>query len=272
MPRSILVLLAAVQLSANAATFTAKEEGGRRFCRTVELLPFRSPDLPLSMSAHYFWRQKVHAGPQWRNGFRYEFRRSETADLGEILITAVLDTKGYKIPELPLRLESPDLYAFTPDRDSRPKVISQTEWDIAGPVLQFGVDWDARGSLSRLVHRGDRLNQGFASLSRTTAVLFSASGTVDPPKFDISLRGPKGIWFGDVYHIPTRRRVLQIGGRYSRREPSEFVTHAFWLGKNHFVIPLSQDMRRFYICNIEAAVAASLNSSPAVVKPRKNEK
>jgi hypothetical protein len=66
---------------------------------------------------------------------------------------------------------------------------------------------------------------------------------------------------------------LQFKGRYGGgREPDDLITYAFWLGQNHFVLPLSKDMRKFFICNVQAAIADSLNGPPAAVKPREKQK
>jgi hypothetical protein len=85
----LAVSLVGVPPCAFGETFTVREQGGGEFCRTVELPLFSPPDLSQELISVPGLYELVRPGPRWYSVFRYEFRRSEGADLGEILITAV---------------------------------------------------------------------------------------------------------------------------------------------------------------------------------------
>jgi hypothetical protein len=154
----------------------------------------------------------VEPKPEWNDYFHYEFRRSETADTGEILVTVVFDTKPVMRSKPQILIASPDVYAFTPHRSRKPRRVPSAEWAAAGPVLQFvSRDWRDGRYFAGLEHRGEIAAYDHKlSLSREAAVVFGLTGTLDPGWFEIFALGGRGVWFGDVYHVPRKKTRIAV--------------------------------------------------------------
>jgi len=160
---------------------------------------------------------------------------------------------------------SPDRYAIIQQNSKYTMVpVTDSEWEVGRvlPQSKAGADGKAENGkplpyASRTFAPSGRYwwlspsNSTRLSVDKAHLALVSWDGTVNIPEpFGIfqSTR-MKGHYFVDLYHVPTGRRLALIRGTF-RGIPPDFATMSFWIEGPRFIMPASEDMRRFVLCEV----------------------
>jgi hypothetical protein len=92
------------------------------------------------------------------------------------------------------------------------------------------------------------------SINEAYLALFTWNGVVNyPDPFGGVLQSSRkeGRYFFDIYNVANGRKVALIRGRFHDFWPGFLIDLSFWLEGSRFVVPLSDDMRRLAVCEIQ---------------------
>jgi hypothetical protein len=158
-------------------------------------------------------------------------------------------------------LYSPDIYAVVPQKKKAIlEPVDQREWDAARPLPQSHEH--ALGVLERhetnqpllygghtFAPVGSRFENTFISEDKAHLALVSWNGS-DYVGDVLAPRRIRGHFFIDLFHVPGGRRLARIEGTFHNLSPESFAGKAFWIDGPRFVLPLSSNMRRLFLCEI----------------------
>jgi hypothetical protein len=158
-------------------------------------------------------------------------------------------------------LYSPDIYAIVPQKKKAIlEPVDQREWDAARPLPQFHEH--ALGALERhytnqpllydgrtFAPVGSRFETTFISEDKAHLALVSWNGS-DYAGDVLAPRRIRGHFFIDLFHVPGGRRLARIEGTFHNLSPESFAGKSFWIDGPRFVLPLSSNMRRLFLCEI----------------------
>ncbi|MCU1337841.1 MAG: hypothetical protein JWO19_3422 [Bryobacterales bacterium] len=92
------------------------------------------------------------------------------------------------------------------------------------------------------------LSSTLLSVDKAYLALLSWDGTVKIPE-PFGSTHYNGHYFIDLYHVPTGRRLALIRGKFKDVAPG-FGTMSFWIEGPRFILPASEDLHRFVLCEV----------------------
>jgi len=196
---------------------------------------------------------------EW-GGAEFEFRQNTK------LLISVFSPPGLNQGKPTTRLESPDRYAIIHQNGKfTMSPVTEAEWQIGRVLPQSKAGADIKAENGKPLPYAGRtfapsgrywwlspLNSTRLSVDNAYLALISWDGTVNLPEpvgvFQSTRM--KGRYFVDLYHVPTGRRLALIRGSFRNVAPG-FATDSFWIEGPRFILPVSSDMRRFVLCEVQ---------------------
>ncbi|HEX5424741.1 MAG TPA: hypothetical protein VFW94_14425 [Candidatus Acidoferrales bacterium] len=161
-------------------------------------------------------------------------------------------------------LYSPDVYAVV--RKNGKTVLepaSKTEWETAkvlpaskGHLPGFPRDGQPLGFGGRSFAPSGRYWEGssyyssFLSSDNAYEALVSWDGTIKYGDI-LEWENINGHYFIDLYRVPSGRKLGTIQGSFHGAEPHDFAGFSYWIDGPRFVLPISKDMKRFVVCEVQ---------------------
>jgi hypothetical protein len=189
----------------------------------------------------------------------FELRQSARLLLGAATEATIMPERNKSL------LYSPDIYAMVQRKGKAVlEHASADEWNAAlvlrpsGKSVAYGIPGLTNLGLDgkpiqyaghAFMPSGPRLQGGIASTDQAYLALMTWDG-IDYPGDILTPHRTNGRFFIDIFRVSNGRKAALIQGTFHDIGPGEFVGQSFWIDGSRFVLPLSHDMRRLFVCEV----------------------